>query len=122
MFIFERKRAVKNFTTIFLEDANKFLESLNRKSAAKLLYIIDAAEQTNDPRLFKKLNGEIWEFRSRYLGKQNRLLAFWDKTNAKNTLIIATHGFIKKAKKTPPNEIEKAETLRQLYFINKSSK
>ena len=110
------------FTTTFLEEAKEFLEGLDAKSAAKLLYIIDAAEQTNDSKLFKKLNGEIWEFRSKYLGKQNRLLAFWDKTDGKETLVIATHGFIKKSKKTPSKEIDKAKALRQSYFSNKSNK
>ncbi len=110
------------FTTTFLEDAKKYLETLDRKSAAKLLYVIDAAEQTNDPKLFKKLSGEIWEFRSKYMGKQNRLLAFWDKTDGKETFVIATHGFIKKSKKIPSREIDKAEAIRQSYFFNKSNK
>lgn len=95
------------------------MESLDRKSAIKLLYIIDSAEQTNDPKLFKKLNGNIWEFRSKCLGKQNRLLAFWDKSEKENTLVIATHGFVKKSMKIPIKEIEKAERLRQLYFSHK---
>lgn len=30
------------------------------------------------------------------MGKQNRLLAFWDKTDKTETLVFATHGFIKK--------------------------
>jgi len=110
---------LKKFTTSFLEEANKFLDSLDRKSAAKLLFIIDLAESSNDPKLFKKLNGEIWEFRSKYLGKQNRLLAFWDKSGEQETLVIATHGFIKKSQKTPAKEIAKAEKLRELYFFNK---
>ena len=110
------------FSTTFLEGANKFLKSLDRKSTSKLLYVIDIAEQTNDPKLFKKLNGEIWEFRSKYMGKQNRLLAFWDKTDGKETFVIATHGFIKKSRKTPSKEIERAEAIRQSYFSNKSSK
>ena len=105
---------MNHFTTTFLEEAKEFLESLDKKSAAKLIYIIDAAEQTNDPKLFKKLSGEIWEFRSRYLGKQNRLLAFCDKSGDKETLVIATHGFIKKSKKTPTKEIEKAKALTHI--------
>lgn len=113
---------MNHFATIFLEEAKDFLESLDKKSPAKLIYIIDAAEQTNDPKLFKKLNGEIWEFRSRYLGKQNRLLAFWDKSGEQETLVIATHGFIKKSKKTPSKEIEKAKVIRLSYFSNKSNK
>ncbi|MBK8622833.1 MAG: type II toxin-antitoxin system RelE/ParE family toxin [Saprospiraceae bacterium] len=50
---------------------------------------------------------------------QHRLLAFWDKSNNKNTLVIATHGFIKKSSKVPKNEIQKAENIRSEYFASK---
>ena len=79
-----------------MEEADKFLATLDIKTIRKVLYNIDIAEQTNDPRLFKKLKQEIWEFRTLYAGIQIRLLAFWDKTNEKETLVFATHGFIKK--------------------------
>ena len=51
-----------------------------------------------------------------------RLLAFWDKSDNKETLVIATHGFIKKVDKVPANEIDRAERLRDKYFNNKSKK
>jgi len=66
--------------------------------------------------LFKKLDDQIWEFRTRFKNKQIRLLAFWDKRDNQNTLAIATNGFIKKPQKTPKKEIEKAEKLRNEYF------
>ena len=78
--------------------------------------IIRIAEKTNDPKLFKKLNNEIWEFRVRFSNKQIRLLAFWDKRSKKDTLVIATNGFIKKAQKTAKKEINKAEQIRKDYF------
>ena len=46
-----------------------------------------------------------------------RLFAFWDKD--KDTLVIATHGIIKKTQKTPSKEIAKAEAIRKEYFKNK---
>ena len=113
---------MKKFTTKFLGGANQFIASLDPKSASKLLYVIDAAEQLQDPKLFKKLSGEIWEFRSKYLGKQNRLLAFWDKSGKEETLVIATSGFVKKSKKTPSKEISKVEQLRYSYFSTQSKK
>lgn len=113
---------MRYFETRFLEEANEFLASLDPKSAAKVIYNIDLAEQTNDPRLFKKLQEEIWEFRTRYAGKQIRLLAFWDKTDNIETLVIATHGFIKKVDKVPTKEIERAENLRKKYFEVKQKK
>jgi hypothetical protein len=67
----------------------------------------------------KKLTQEIWEFRTRYAGRQIRLLAFWDRTENKETLVIATHGFIKKVDKVPAKEIERAENLRKKYFEEK---
>ena len=68
--------------------------------------------------LFKKLeNSEIWEFRTLYNKTAYHLFAFWDKD--KDTLVIATHGIIKKTQKTPSKEIAKAETIRKEYFKNK---
>ena len=67
---------MKYFETRFLEEANKFIAQLDRKSASKIFYNIDLAEQTNDPKLFKKLRGEIWEFRTQYLGINTGCLLF----------------------------------------------
>ena len=107
---------MRYFETRFLEEADNFIANLDRKTTRKLLYSIDLAEPTNDPKLFKTLNKEIWEFRLRYAGLQIRLLAFWDKTDAMKTLVFATHGFIKKVDKIPISEIERAENIRKKYF------
>jgi phage-related protein len=103
-----------------MEEANEFIAGLDTKSIKKIFYNIDIAEQTNDPKLFKKLQKDIWELRTKFGGLQIRLLAFWDKSNNKETLVIATHGFIKKVDKVPSNEIERAERLRDKYFNNKA--
>ena len=92
------------------------------KTIKKIIYNIDLAEQTNDPKLLKKLHNDIWEFRTKYAGLQIRLLAFWDKTDNKETLVVATHGFIKKVDKVPQNEIDRANRLRDNYFSNKEKK
>ena len=113
---------MQKFQTKFLEEADKFISELDAKTAKKILYNIDLAEQTNDPKLFKKLNREIWEFRTMFAGLQIRLFAFWDKTDDKVTLVFATHGFIKKVDKVPANEIERAVKIREKYFDNKSKK
>lgn len=111
---------MRYFNTRFLEEADEFIASLKLKTVKKILYNIDLAEQTNDPKLFKKLKKEIWEFRTLYDGQQIRLLAFWDKTNNEHTLVIATHGFIKKVDKVPENEIERAVRIREQYFKHKT--
>jgi phage-related protein len=110
------------FQTKFLEEADEFIAELDTKSARKVFYNIDLAEQTNDPKLFKKLQNDIWEFRTKYAGLQIRLLAFWDKADGEDTLVIATHGFIKKVDKVPKNEIVRAVKIRKLYFENKLKK
>jgi len=113
---------LQHFHTRFLEEADKFIATLDPKAARKIFYNIDLAEQTNDPKFFKKLQKDIWEFRVRFAGKQIRLLAFWDKLNEKQTLVFATHGFIKKVDKVPANEIERAIKIRKKYFDNKLKK
>jgi hypothetical protein len=85
-------------------------------------FTIDLAEQTNDPKIFMKLQNDIWEFRTKFAGLQIRLLAFWDKTDNKETLVIAAHGFVKKVDKVPANEIDRAVSLRVKYFNNKQKK
>ena len=102
-----------------MEEADKFIAGLDKKTVSKLFYNIDLAEQTNDPKLFKKLHGDIWEFRTKYGGLQIRLLAFWDKTDNTETLVFATHGFVKKVDKVPKNDIERAVKIREKYFNNK---
>jgi phage-related protein len=110
------------FNTLFLEDADEFIATLDVKTIRKVLYNIDLSEQTNDPKLFKKLSNEIWEFRTKYNGLQIRLLAFWDKQNNQETLVIATHGFIKKVDKVPSAEIDRAVKIKRKYFENKNLK
>jgi phage-related protein len=113
---------LKYFQTRFLEDANQFIAALDPKAARKVIYNIDLAEQSNDPRLFKKLQNDIWEFRTNFGGQQIRLLAFWDKDKVTETLVFATHGFIKKVDKVPKNEIERATNIRTRYFESKRKK
>lgn len=117
-----KKKSMRYFETKFLDEADEFLAKLDPKTVRKIIYNIDLAEQTNDPKLFKKLQKEIWEFRTKYAGLQIRLLAFWDKSDNKETLVIATHGFLKKVDKVPSNEIERAERIRDNYFNNKVKK
>jgi len=57
-----------------------------------------------------------------YQGLQYRLLAFWDKTSTVDTLVVSTHGFIKKRSKVPDNEIQKAIKIRAKYLTDKQLK
>jgi hypothetical protein len=59
-----------------MEEANEFIAELDPKTIKKILYNIDLAEHTNVPKLFKKLQNEIWEFRTKFAGLQIRLMHF----------------------------------------------
>ena len=54
------------------------------------------------------------QFRTLYNKTAYRLFAFWDETE--KSMIIVTHGIIKKTGKTPKKEIEKAKQLRTEYL------
>ena len=112
----------KLFEIIFLDEAFDFLKRLERKHYEKILYNIRKTQTGHDPELFKKLNNDIWEFRTLYQGLQYRLLAFWDKSSISETLVISTHGFIKKRSKVPESEIQKATLIRIKYFEEKRLK
>ena len=108
-----------SFKLVLTEEAVKFIEQLPRKAADKVYYNIHrVAKGERNNELFKKLEGtEIWEFRTLHNSIAYRLFAFWD--TEEETLVIATHGIIKKTQKTPQKEIAKAEAIRKEYFNNK---
>lgn len=109
---------IERFRVIYTNDADEFLDGLPQKAKDKILSNIRKSKYVLDPKLFKKLEGtDIWEFRTKYDGIQYRLLAFWDTTT--NSLVIATHGFIKKVQKTPKQQIKRAEEIRAIYFRQK---
>ncbi len=113
---------MNKFNIIFLTEARDFLLELDEKSRDKIIFNIDKSKIKNDSELFKKLQGEIWEFRTLYNKTYFRIFAFWDKTEKIETLVLATHGLIKKIGKTPEKEIEKAEKLRLRYFELKNNR
>ena len=102
-----------------MEDAAEFLDQLDEKARDKIIYNIRKAQVTNDNELFKKLTDEIWEFRTLYSKTYYRLFAFWDKSDKTDTIVISTHGLIKKTGKTPQVDLDKAERLMKLYFEQK---
>lgn len=109
----------KLFDILFLDEVFDFLGGLDKKHSEKIIYNIRKSQTAHDPELFKKLTDDIWEFRTLYQGLQYRLLAFWDKTNTVETLVVSTHGFVKKRSKVPENEISKAKKIRTEYFEEK---
>ena len=65
--------------------------------------------------LSKYLEDGIFELRTTFARRIARSVYFYQK----GAKIILTHGFIKKTKKTPRKEIERAKKLRSLYHKGK---
>lgn len=93
----------------------EFLESLDIKKGAKVLRMIHFLEENgNELRepYSKLLQEDIFELRIKLGTDIFRVLYFF----CVDKMIILTHGFIKKTKKTPRNEIIRAIMYRKDYF------
>jgi phage-related protein len=95
----------------FIQDVRKSQPN----ELSKITALFKDAAQRGPPQnteKFKKLKNTdgIYEFRISKL----RLLCFYD--NAEASLIVCTHGFIKKTQKTPEKHITHAEQLKREYF------
>ena len=91
------------FRVDFLDEAKEFLDGLDEKARDKIVY-------------------NIWKFRTKFNKTYYRLFAFWDKTDKIDTVVISTHGLVKKVDKIPKSEIDRAEKLRTKYFNEKTNK
>ncbi len=88
----------------------EFIDDLEGADQKKIMALLQRAADYGPPNnveKFKKVEGNIWEFKS----FQVRILCALVGRN----VIILTHGFTKKKDKTPPNEIEKAKELLIAY-------
>jgi phage-related protein len=104
------------FEVRFFHAAEKFLFSLHEKHQRKLIYNIEQAQVNRDPKLFKKIEGDIWEFRANCAGIQYRFLAFWFEQDKQKPQVFITHGFVKKTSKIPSSEIDRAIQIRRQHF------
>jgi len=93
-----------------------FLDSLPGKVAQKVTWVLSLLEDLDivPSSYFKKLVGseDIWECRIQFGSNDYRILCF----HAGGSVLVLTHGFMKKTQKTPKNEIERAETYRREYL------
>ncbi len=103
------------FDIELLKDAVEFLESLDPIVRRKIIYNIDKSRYVRDANIFKKLDPEVWEFRTRYSGKSYRILAFWERRDSLRPLIVLTHGILKKDMRIKMAEIEKAKSIKERY-------
>ena len=112
----------ERFSIALLTEAADLINNLDEKARTKIYFNIRKAQFIIDNGLLKKLNENIWEFRTSYQGLAYRIFAFWDKIENQDTLVLATHGIIKKSNKTPPKKIDKAENIRKQYLVQKKKK
>ncbi len=93
-----------------------FLNSLPGKVAQKVAWVLSLLEDLDvvPSSYFKKLIGteEIWECRIHFGSNAYRIFCFF----MDNSVVVLTHGFIKKSQKTPKHEIEKAEAYRRDFL------
>lgn len=108
----------KPIEIILLPEADKFVDSIEISARKKMFYAIRKTKMRIYGDWFEKLKSskDIFEFRIKDSSKFFRLFAFWDSTGDKETLIVCTHGLIKKTNKTPKQDIEKAEMIKEKYF------
>lgn len=114
------------YEVLFFEDSNgkefisSFLEELSEKNRARVFREIDLLEN-NGPALkephTKYLKNGIFELRISIKESYVRIFYFYDKEK----IIILTHGFMKKTKKTPVKEIKRALKYRQIYQNKKEN-
>lgn len=109
----------QKFQVKLLDEVDEFLSRLDPNARKKIIYNMRKAQILNDKELFSKLNTNIWEFRTLHSKTYYRLLAFWDKTEKTDTIVVSTHGFLKTTAKTPSKEIAKAERIMKEYFDGK---
>lgn len=93
----------KPIEVIFLKQAEEFTNTLESTTRKKLFKAVRKTKERVFGQWFTKLKSSdgIFEFRIDDSGKFYRLFAFWDNEGSEETLVVATHGLIKKTNKTP---------------------
>jgi len=91
----------------------EYLDSLNGKQAAKVVWTISALKATHPlPSVYlRKMTAtdDLWEVRVIFAGNIFRLLGWMEESNK----LVLAHGFTKKTQKTPPQEILHAENRKK---------
>ena len=103
-------------TYVYGNDFWEFYNSQSRQVQDKIDWVIGLVRtlQIIPEKFFKHLEGTegLFEIRVKVGNNIFRIFCFFDKGN----LIILLSGFQKKTDKTPKQEIEKAERLKQRYY------
>ena len=117
---------MKERTVVFYRSADgkcpieDFLNALPGKVAQKIAWVLRLLEDLEfvPARYFAKLPGteEIWECRISFASNAYRILCFLSDDSS----VVLTNAFIKRTKKTPRNEIERAEAIRKDFIRRKT--
>ena len=110
------------FDLIFLDEAVFFLDSLQPKTRAKVIYNMWKSRALLDPVLFKKVGNEVWEFRTDFANQCIRMMAFWDKRSRVLTWVVVNHGFIKISGKLPAAQVNKTIQFMSNYLQDENNK
>ena len=98
----------------------EFLNSLPGKVAQKVAWVLNLVEDLDviPSQYFKKLIGTegVWECRIQLGSNIYRIFCFF-----MDNSVVLTHGIVKKSRKIPRNEIEKAEAY-QRDFLRRRTK
>lgn len=111
----EPLREIVNYKHYFVE----FTECQSPAVQRKIEYVLDLIRYV--PRIPEKFlkhivgSKEIFEVRVEFQSNIYRIFCFFDEER----LVILMNGFQKKSQKTPKNEIELAERLKEEYFQEK---
>jgi len=99
-----------------------FLDSLSGKVAQKVTWVLNLLEDLDiiPASYFKKLVGseDIWECRVQFASNIYRIFCFFKG----NSVVVLTHGYVKKTQKTRRQEIERAEAYRREYLERRIKK
>jgi phage-related protein len=111
----------KPIKIIFLKEAESYHQNLPKEIQKKFTINFYKVKHGYRGDWFEKLKDSdgIFEFRVSGMNKFYRIFAFWDRTEAEETLVVGTHGYDKKENRTPKKEIKKAERMKEQYFQSK---
>jgi phage-related protein len=88
------------------EDSSSHLAKTKRQMLRRLEAIARSGVPQS-PEISHQISGDVWQ-----IGKGDlRVLYFYDR----NRIIILSHGFVKKSRKTPQSEIQRAQEALQRY-------
>ncbi|MGD8780705.1 MAG: type II toxin-antitoxin system RelE/ParE family toxin [Ignavibacteria bacterium] len=110
-----KKRELYFFKDYF----EKFYDRQTKKVQRKILWTLKIIEEIDRvPEVYLKHienTSELYEIRVQVSNNIYRIFCFFDMDN----IVVIGHGFRKKSRKTPKQEIERAEQIKREYYESK---